>query len=407
MRTRSFRLLLAVAAMAAGLHAAAPLHATGNGVPVNGFPNWQERAMLAVSNACRTGPQQFHTAYLPGVAGILQPGTSVATFPLYWSLALDQSSRAHSVDMATHNCFQHNSCDGTLWYVRIQSYYTKPAGLAENIAAGYTDPFQAVLAWVNDGGALDGTAGAGHRTNILNSGYREMGAGYAYGAGSTYGKYYTEDFGGGAPDFTSPLAEGSHFFRGDGNTTFMASYYSPTGVAVTAAAVVVDGVAHAMSRGFGVSSRGTYTAALATAAACRSYYFRFTDSLGTTWLYPETGQLRTTGEGGCAEDYTAAPVAVGDPPARPGIRGAAPNPFLASTRIRYSLPAAGAARVDIVDARGARVRTLFSGSQERGDHELAWDGRDAAGRRVAAGIYFVNVQSGAGAALGKVAFLGR
>jgi uncharacterized protein YkwD len=34
---------------------------------------------------------------------------------------------------------------------------------------------------------------AGHRANILNCGYREIGVGYA--TGGSYGTYWTQDFG--------------------------------------------------------------------------------------------------------------------------------------------------------------------------------------------------------------------
>jgi hypothetical protein len=45
--------------------------------------------------------------------------------------------------------------------------------------------------------------------------------------------------------------------------------------------------------------------------------------------------------------------------------------------------------VDLYDVRGKLVRALSRGELPPGEHHLAWDRRDAAGRVVAAGVYFV------------------
>ena len=193
-----------LAALAAGL-LLAPAAIAGNGDPVGTYPNYFERATLALTNACRQGPQTYQITYLPAYPTILQPRNYPAQPPLYWSYLLNESSRAHSTDMATNNCFQHNSCDGTLWNVRIQSYYSESGFIGENIAAGYSTPLDVMNAWVADGGAADLSGAAGHRSNIMSANYHEMGNGYAYSGASTYGHYWTQDFGGGAADFPPPL----------------------------------------------------------------------------------------------------------------------------------------------------------------------------------------------------------
>ena len=91
----------------------------GNGDPVDGHPNYRERAMLALTNACRQGPQQYRDTYLRGTR-ILRSRTYEAVPPLYASLPLDRTSRAHSLDMARTPCFQHDSCDGTSLWTRIR-----------------------------------------------------------------------------------------------------------------------------------------------------------------------------------------------------------------------------------------------------------------------------------------------
>jgi hypothetical protein len=77
-------------------------------------------------------------------------------------------------------------------------------------------------------------------------------------------------------------------------------------------------------------------------------------------------------------------------PVRPAVLSAHPNPFLAQTRVQFQLDRPGSARVDVYDARGARVRTLVDGSLGAGMHHATWEGTDDQGRRLGAGVYFVS-----------------
>ena len=82
-------------------------------------------------------------------------------------------------------------------------------------------------------------------------------------------------------------------------------------------------------------------------------------------------------------------VGVGGP-ARQGIadlRPAAPNPFVQSTRLDFSLRQQGMADISVYDVGGRRVATLFHGVAEAGPHAAVWDGRLADGRLAPAGIY--------------------
>ncbi len=54
---------------------------------------------------------------------------------------------------------------------------------------------------------------------------------------------------------------------------------------------------------------------------------------------------------------------------------------------------AGFAEVAIYDLQGRLVRTIARGTFEPGSHRAEWDGRDAAGRPVANGVYFVRSES--------------
>ncbi len=78
-------------------------------------------------------------------------------------------------------------------------------------------------------------------------------------------------------------------------------------------------------------------------------------------------------------------------PQGPAVRilATAPNPFTASTRIRYELPREAPVRLEIFDFAGRRVRSLESGGlKHAGVHDAEWDGRDDAGEARPAGIYY-------------------
>jgi hypothetical protein len=74
--------------------------------------------------------------------------------------------------------------------------------------------------------------------------------------------------------------------------------------------------------------------------------------------------------------------------------GAAPSPFSESTRITFALPRAGHVDVSVFNVTGQRVAQLVSAARESGAHDVVWDGRDANGRRVHAGVYFARIRSG-------------
>ncbi len=66
-----------------------------------------------------------------------------------------------------------------------------------------------------------------------------------------------------------------------------------------------------------------------------------------------------------------------------------PNPFNAVTKIRYSLRNPGNVTVEIFNAAGQKVQSLFSGWQNAGSHSLSWN----AGA-LPSGIYFYHVSTG-------------
>lgn len=72
-----------------------------------------------------------------------------------------------------------------------------------------------------------------------------------------------------------------------------------------------------------------------------------------------------------------------------------PNPTGGPVRFAFALPRAAHVTLRVLDAQGRLVRTLADGAFGPGARSLAWDGRDAAGRPVAAGIYFADLRADA------------
>jgi uncharacterized repeat protein (TIGR03806 family) len=82
-----------------------------------------------------------------------------------------------------------------------------------------------------------------------------------------------------------------------------------------------------------------------------------------------------------------------------------PNPFNASTRIRYRIAVDGPASITVFDAMGQAVRTLADRFHTAGEYALQWDGRDETGRVVASGVYPYRLQAGARRIERRLAFI--
>jgi hypothetical protein len=72
----------------------------------------------------------------------------------------------------------------------------------------------------------------------------------------------------------------------------------------------------------------------------------------------------------------------------------APNPFRATTTVRFDLAREARVTVEIVDVGGRVVRRLADASFSAGRRTVSWDGRDEDGRTVASGVYVMTVRAG-------------
>ncbi len=94
-------------------------------------------------------------------------------------------ARSHSTDMATKNFFNHTNPDGEKVGARLTAGGIEWYACAENIVAGYYDPYAISNGWYNS---------EGHRKNILNTKYKYIGVGFAYNKNAEYKYYGTQNF---------------------------------------------------------------------------------------------------------------------------------------------------------------------------------------------------------------------
>lgn len=104
--------------------------------------------------------------------------------PLRIHSRLNASAQAHSNDMARNNFMSHTGSDGSSPFDRMKRYGYNYRTAAENIAAGQSSPQDVMRSWMNS---------PGHRKNIINGNFRDIGIGYA--RGGRYGTYWTQNFG--------------------------------------------------------------------------------------------------------------------------------------------------------------------------------------------------------------------
>ncbi|MGV9941076.1 CAP domain-containing protein [Streptomyces sp. NPDC003401] len=101
--------------------------------------------------------------------------------PVTLNTKLSQAAQAHSADMASHTTMSHTGSDGSDPGQRITRAGYLWSTYGENVAYGYSTPEQVMAGWM---------ASAGHKRNILDCGFKEIGVGLAQP-----GNYWTQDFG--------------------------------------------------------------------------------------------------------------------------------------------------------------------------------------------------------------------
>jgi uncharacterized protein YkwD len=106
--------------------------------------------------------------------------------PLTANAALGRSAHNYAVVMAGLNCVEHTCGPVPNFADRItQAGYNPWITLGENVAGGQQTPAEVVAAWM---------ASPGHRANILNSAFHDIGVGFATSS-SGFSTYWVQDFG--------------------------------------------------------------------------------------------------------------------------------------------------------------------------------------------------------------------
>jgi len=295
------------------------------GVPVDGFPNWEERMFLVATNMARLQRLWFKSTFMSDITEDVTnvfTGNYTDTSPLYYSLNLSKSSRHHSKSMADNNYFSHYSQDDTLFaddttpFERMAYFGHSTYPMGENLGASYNpSPLQMVVQLICDDMNFDDTCEpdgentAGHRHNIMEPTFFLVGTGYAYNAASTYKNYYTHDLGGGLFE-ENPIPSASHIINpndpsGDTLSFFLTYYEEAAGTLVIPPSITIhfDGTESQLSP----EIQGIYSFEKSISdlsPGCHEYYFTAEDSNGTLWKYPEQGRFFTYGINGCETDFS-------------------------------------------------------------------------------------------------------
>ena len=196
---KKFRILLLSAALAAGL--AVPAGAASHTVAA-GDTMWKlaVRSEVGTGEIIQANPQVSdpnliypgQVLAIPEVdAGVLQYEAEVIRLvndirrqnglkPLTENWELSRVARYKSQDMLDNRYFAHNSPTYGTPFQMMKAFGLSYRTAGENIARGYATPQAVVNGWMNS---------SGHRANILNASYTQIGVGYV-----AQGNYWTQMF---------------------------------------------------------------------------------------------------------------------------------------------------------------------------------------------------------------------
>ena len=194
---KKFRILLLSAALAAGL--AVPAGAASHTVAA-GDTMWKlaVRYEVGTSEIIQANPQVSdpnliypgQVLAIPEVdAKVLQYEAEVIRLvndirkqnglsPLTANWELSRVARYKSQDMVDNRYFAHNSPTYGTPFEMMRAFGLSFRTAGENIAYGYATPQKVVDGWMNS---------SGHRANILNASYKQIGVGYV-----AKGNYWTQ-----------------------------------------------------------------------------------------------------------------------------------------------------------------------------------------------------------------------
>ncbi|MFH8370194.1 CAP domain-containing protein [Streptomyces sp. NPDC018031] len=142
-------------------------------------PTVQPTVRPTASTPAPSGPSSATTARV--VELVNSERAKVGCAPVKVNDLLTKAAQGHSKDMADHSNMSHTGSDGSSPGDRITRAGYTWRTYGENVAYGYATPEQVMAGWMSSDG---------HKRNILNCGFKEIGVGLAQP-----GNYWTQVFG--------------------------------------------------------------------------------------------------------------------------------------------------------------------------------------------------------------------
>jgi cysteine-rich secretory family protein/Calx-beta domain-containing protein len=193
--------------------------------------------------------------------------------PLLVSQDLNEASDWHTDDMVANNYLSHTDSLGRTAFDRMAAFgYNYATAKGENIAAGSASAFATLTQWKNS---------APHNANILSSSYKVIGIAHSYGAGTTYGHYWNNTFGGFVDAGATPCS---------GSPTPSPSPTASPSPSPTAPVITINDVSLTEGTGTPKSAKFTVTLSQTSPSAVAVTY----TTVNNTAVYP-TDYTKTSG----------------------------------------------------------------------------------------------------------------
>lgn len=249
------------------------------GEPDDGYPSYEERAVLYLTNRARTEPDAFNEddpydprpplAYDHDLARAARWQAEHIIERDCWCSDHSSCCEMEAADEGGRCAGPSDSCGATAPDERVGYWSNDYSG--ENAAQGQQSAEQVLESWINS---------PGHWQNI-NGAHTQLGPGHHEGG-------WVQVFGRAA----QPPVAGDGIHMSDSNqTSFGTTYYQPDTGGPREIMAVVEGECHDLELAYGEADHGAYEASVPLDSGCHRYYFHVTDGEGNEHTYPSQGSL--------------------------------------------------------------------------------------------------------------------
>lgn len=174
-------------ASAGGMQASTSVEVTSANAPPPAAPTTAPAPPATATSApAPTTPPASDSSYRDRLLTLVNEARARESLnPVRANDALNRAAQSYAETMRDTNCFSHTCQPEPNFVRRAEAAGYQPwRNLGENIAYGYPTADAVFNGWMNS---------PGHRANILNGAFRDMGAGMA--SGGTNGPYWAQEFG--------------------------------------------------------------------------------------------------------------------------------------------------------------------------------------------------------------------